>query len=142
MFVVPVAGGIHGGPAVDEFFEQQALDAALVDDGEELVLQVRAAARDLVDEYRFGTPDGCGGLDVFEGAVFAREREADEVVVIDQAGVVVPPLKAEAGRYAVEQIRFPGPVRSDEQQGLAPDEGAEDRGLDGFHPDDAQLGEK
>ena len=50
---VRVVGGgrVHGGPAVAELPEGDALDHPLVDHGEELVLEVGPAARHLVEEH-------------------------------------------------------------------------------------------
>jgi hypothetical protein len=54
----------------------------------------------------------------------------------------VPPLKAQSGRYAVEQIGFAGAVQPDQQQGFTADQRAKDCWLDGVQPDDTKLGEQ
>ena len=49
------------------------------------------AAADLVDEDRLGFPDGGRGFEIADlAAVIVRIGEADQVVKVDQAGVVVP----------------------------------------------------
>lgn len=70
---------VHRGPAVDEMREGAALDAALVDDGKELVLQFRARAADLVDEDDLGVPDALRRGEVVElRARGVRHRHAHE----------------------------------------------------------------
>src|SRR5439155_17285368 len=83
-------GWVHGRPAVKELVEQNSLDPSLVDDGEELVLEIGPAAGNLVDENGVGAPDGRGCLYELEAATPVGERVADQVVVIEQAGVEVP----------------------------------------------------
>ena len=66
---------VHGRPAVAQAGEGQALGDTLVDQGEELVLDLGAAARDLVEEDGLGLPDRRRGLEVDEAAVL-RDRVA------------------------------------------------------------------
>jgi len=62
-----------------------------VDEGKEAVLMLGFAAADLVDEDRLGFPDGGRGFEIADlAAVIVRIGEADQVVKVDQAGVVVP----------------------------------------------------
>ena len=72
-----------------------------MDNREKLVLDIRPAAADLVEDDRFGAPDGGRGLDVFERPVLARQRKPDQVVEIEKARIVVPELEFE--RYATDQ---------------------------------------
>lgn len=48
---------VHRRPAVTEFFETDPLDAPLMDDGKELVLEFRARAADFIDENHLRVPD-------------------------------------------------------------------------------------
>ena len=74
--------------------EGQALHAPFVDDRKQLVLEIGPAARDLVEEHRFGVPDRRGRLQVDQLARL-RHGEPDQVIEIQQRRVVVPERDAE-----------------------------------------------
>ena len=63
-----------------------------------------------------GLPDGRRRLDVLQAASAVGQRVADQVVEIEQAGVVVSPLQAERDAQAGQQIRLARAVRPDQQQ--------------------------
>ena len=140
--LVVARGRVHRRPAVKQALEEDALDAALVHDREELVLQVGPAARDLVEENRLRVPDRRRGADEAEASLPVRQRVADQVVVVEETRVVVPPLEPERGGDAAEEVRLPGPVRPDEEQRLAADQRAQHHGLDRFHADHAEASEQ
>jgi len=129
--VVLVAGvearrRIHGGPAVAEFLERDALDAALVDDGEELVLEVGARAAQFVDEDDLRVPDRGGGADVAEGSLRGvGHGDADEVVVVEERRVVEAVGEPEGLGETLEQEALGGAVAADEQQRFGGREGGE-----------------
>ena len=70
----------------------------------------------------------------FEARAAVGQRVADQVVVVQQAGVVVPELQAERGRDASEQVGLPRPVRPDQEQRFAADQRAQDDGSIGSMP--------
>ena len=80
---------VHRRPPVPQVGELDAGDPALVDDREQLVLQVRPAAVDLVEEHELGTPDRPGRADEAQPAGVVGQRDADQVVVVEQRRVVV-----------------------------------------------------
>jgi hypothetical protein len=87
--VIPGGGRIHRRPAMLQIGEWEPLNAALMDDGEELVLDLGAAAGDFVEENSLRAPDGGGGLNVIQRPGGVRKRVADQIVKAEQAGVVV-----------------------------------------------------
>ncbi len=129
---------VHGRPAMGEVLELDALHAALVDDGEELVLEVGAAAVDLVEEDGLGVPDGGRGAQVLEPAGAIGHGVADEVVEAEQAGVVVAPGEAQRLRHAGQQQALAGAVRADEQHRQLCGGRGDDDGLDVVEADETE----
>ena len=112
------ADRVHGGPTVSQAIQRQALHLALVDDGEELVLDVGATAADLVEDHCASAPDSRRSLDVFEAAVFPGYGKTDQVIKVEQAGVVVTKIQAQCCGDLGQQQAFGRAVRSYQQQRL------------------------
>ena len=125
-----------------QLVELDTLHAALVDDGEELVLEVGAAAIDLIEEDRLGVPDGGRGAQVLETALAIGHGVADEIVVVEQAGVVVAPGEAECIGHAGQQQALAGAVGADEQHRQLGCGGRHDDGLDVIEADEAEAFEQ
>ena len=90
----------------------------------------RLAAADLVDQHRFGSPDGCRSLEALDLTTrLVRVRKTDEILEGDQTGVVVPMLGA--GRFpdAVQQVGLAGATATDQQQRILGHQRREDREL-------------
>ena len=101
---------------MSQFWQQQALHPALMDDREQLVLDVRTAATDLVENHRACAPDRGRCLDVLERAVECRHREPHQVVKVQKAGVVVPKRDLQRLGSSGQQQAFGGAVWADQQQ--------------------------
>ncbi len=132
---VRVVGGVlvhrvHRGPAVPEAGQLDPLDPPLVDDREQLVLELRPAAVDLVEEDRLGVPDRGRRPQPVEAPVPVGDRVADEVVVGEQARVVVAPGQAERLRDPRQQQALAGAVRADQEDRQLGRDGRDDDGLD------------
>jgi hypothetical protein len=81
-----------------------------------LVSDILATAADLVEERHLGLPDRPRWRRIANGAGAVGDGEPDEVVELQNAGVVVPQLEAEGVGEAHQQQRFRGAVIADEQQ--------------------------
>ena len=91
--------------------------------GEQAILVLRFAATDLIDQHRFGVPDGCWSFQELDPAVFLiRVGKPHQVIKGNQAGVVVPVFETKFLGQGVEQEGFPGPGPANEQQGILRDE--------------------
>ena len=136
--------GIHGRPAVAEFFQLHPLHPFFVDDGKELVLQVRPGAVQFVNEDHLGLPDGRGGADVVErGLLRIGHRNAHEIVVVHERGVVEAVGQPEGLGQPLQQKTLRGAVLADQQQGLAGRQRREEDGLKLVPTEEAQgLGQK
>ncbi len=131
--------GVHGRPAVGQLGQLEALHAALVDDREELVLEVGTAAVDLVEEDGLGTPDGGRRAQVLETTGAIGHGVADEIVVVEQAGVVVAPGEAEGIGHAGQQQALAGAVGTDEQHRQLGGGGRHDDRLDVVEADEPEA---
>ena len=105
---------VHRRPAVTQPLEREALHPLLVDDGEELVLHLRTAAADLVEEDALRVPQRRRRAQVAQPLAL-RHRETDEVVEGEQARVVVSVRESERRRQPLEQRALGAAVRADEQ---------------------------
>jgi hypothetical protein len=111
-----------------------------VDQGEELVLQLGPAARDLVEEDGLRLPDGRGRLQVDEPAVLGH-RVPQQVVEAQDGGVVVAEGERERLREALQDEGLRAAVGADqENRGLGRERG-EDGRLEGAPPGDAERAE-
>ena len=113
-----------------------------MDEGEQLVGDIRATAADLVEERHLGLPDRPRGRGIANGAGIIRDGESDEIVELEDAGVVVPEGEAECVGEPHQQQRFRGAVIAHEQQRLFGGECGQERGLEGVVAHDAERAEE
>ena len=125
---------VHRGPAIAEPFERQSLYPPLVDDREQLVLDVRPAAADLVEDDGARPPDRRRGLHILEFPVLPRQREAHEIVEIEEARIVVPGGQPERRGNPGQQQGFGGAVRTDEEKRLFRRKRSHQYGREGVEP--------
>ncbi len=135
-------GRIGGGPAVAQPFNGHALNALLVDNGEQLVRHIGATAADLIEERHLGLPDGPRGRGIANSAGIVGDGEANEIVELQNAGVVVAEGKAECVGEAHQQQRFRGAVIADQQQRLLGGESGQERRLKGVIAHNAERAEE
>jgi len=101
------------------------------------------AASDLVEEHRVRAPNGaerCGVANA--AAALVGDREAREVVELQQRRVVVPWLQLQRLGQPQQQQCFGGAVVADEEQRFAGGEGGKQRGFERVVADDAQRAEQ
>ena len=60
------------------------------DDGKEFVLQIGPAPGNFIEKHCIGSPDRGRCLHKLERAILVGQWIADQVVIVEQAGVVVP----------------------------------------------------
>ena len=142
VFVVVLNRRVHRSPAVFQVRQRDALNAPLVDDGEQPVLHVQSGPRDLVDEDGLRAPHRCGRLHETQLALGVGQRVAHEVVEVDERGVVVPPAQAERIGQALEQQRFGRPVRPDQQQRRLRGQRGQHHGLQRAEADESESGDQ
>lgn len=121
--------------------ERHTLDDLLVDDRKQLVLQLRPAAGDFVEQHRLGVPDRGGRLQVDEFSVL-RHREADQVVEVQERRVVVAVCEAERRGEAREDQRFRRAMRTDEEQRRLRRQRRDDHRLEVVPPGDAERAQQ
>ncbi len=132
-------GRVHRSPAVAQALQPLALHAALMDDGEELVLQLGPGAVDLVDEDHLRVPHRgrCG--QVAQGrSVLVRQGDANQVVEVDQRGIVESVFELEGLRQTLQQETLGGAVPADHQKRIAGGQGCEDQRLQQVPAEDSQ----
>ena len=96
-----------------------------MDDREQFVLNVRATATDLIEDDSTRAPDRRWRLDVLEAAINPRHGEPDQVIEVEQAGVVVPELQPQGFGNPGQEQAFGRPVRANQQQWSLSGQGGE-----------------
>ena len=135
LFVVMVAigGRVHGRPAIAQLLEFHPLHAPLVDDRKELVLEIGPRAVEFIDEDHFGIPDRRRRGDVAQrGLGFVGQRDAHQVVVVDERGVVEPVDQTESLGQPLQQEALGRAVSSDEEKRLLGCQGRQQHRLQPF----------
>ena len=135
---VAVGGRVHRCPPVAQALQGEALHLPLMDDREEPVLHVDSAPGDLVEKDCLRIPDGRRGLDEAERTLVVGQRVANEIVVVEQAGVVVAPLKTEGLAQARQQQAFCRAVWAHQQDGCLGGKRCEDDRFDGLQANDTE----
>jgi hypothetical protein len=140
MGIFTVGRRVHGRPAVAQVLQFDPLHPVFVDDGKDFVLYLGPGPGDLVKEDELGIPDGSRSLDEVQGQVaLIGDRVADQVVVIQQTGVVVAEGAAQCFGNAPCQERFGTAVRADQKHRRVCSQGCEDGGIQVFQALDAQF---
>ena len=121
---------VHRRPPIAQAFQSDSLHTALMDDGEQLVLQFRAGAVDFVDEHHLRIPDGGFSGDVTEAAlIIGRHRDTHQVIVIDQAGIVEAVIQFQGLGQAFQQKTLGRAMPPDEQQRILAGQGGKHHGF-------------
>lgn len=124
-------GRVHCGPAVFQIPKRDALDAPLVDNGEQFVLEVWAGPIDLIEKHHLRIPDSGWRRDVPEGCLLGvGYRNPDQIVVVHERCVVEPVIQSERFGQAFQQEAFCGAMFSDEEQRLLRDQRGEQNGFE------------
>ena len=137
--VVLGVGRVHRRPAVAQTFQGNALHPALVDDGKQLVLNVRSAAADLIKDHGTSAPNRCGRGHVLQPTVLARQRKTHQIIKVEQAGVVVPKSQPQRCGDAGQHQALGGAVRADQEQRLLGGKGRQHRCFDAGQTNQAQT---
>ena len=113
-----------------------------MDNGEQLVGHIGATAANLIEERHLGFPDGPRRRGIANRAGIVGDGEANEIVELQNAGVVVPEGEAECVGEPHQQQRFRGAVIADQQQRLFGGEGSQERRLEGVVAHNAEGAEE
>ncbi len=141
LFVVMVAigGRVHGRPAIAQLLEFHPLHAPLVDDRKQLVLEIGPRAVEFIDEDYFGIPDRRRRGDVAQrGLGFVGQRDAHQVVVVDERGVVEPVDQTESLGQPLQQEALGRAVSADEEKRLPGCQGRQQHRLQPFPAEQAE----
>jgi hypothetical protein len=112
--------------------------ALLVDEGG----STRATAADLVEGRHLGVPNRPRWRRIANGAGIIGDGEPNEIVELQNAGIVVPQREAGCVGESHQQQRFRGAVIAHEQQRLFGGECGEERGLERVAADNAERAEE
>ena len=117
--IVTIGGRIHRRPAIAQLFEFHSLHTPLMDDREELVLQIGPRAVEFIHEDDLCVPDCRRRGDVAQrGLGLVRQRDAHQVVVVNERRVVEPVDKAKRLCQPLKQKTLGRAVFSDQEERL------------------------